>query len=99
MQPTNQQQFIMKSKFNIALVGGRGYVGQEIIAILNNHPNFILTKIFSKSASGDAVKEYTKISGLKYSYLDKPENITLLDIDIVIMALPCLLYTSDAADE
>ena len=32
--------------------------------------------------------EYTKISGLKYSYLDKPENITLLDIDIVIMALP-----------
>lgn len=88
MQPTNQQQFIMKSKFNIALVGGRGYVGQEIIGILNNHPNFTLSKIFSKSASGDAVKEYTKISGLQYSYLDKPENITLLDIDIVIMALP-----------
>jgi N-acetyl-gamma-glutamylphosphate reductase len=78
----------MKSKFNIALVGGRGYVGQEIIGILNNHPNFSLSKIFSKSASGDAVKEYTKISGLKYSYLDKPAKITLSNIDIVILALP-----------
>ena len=48
MQPTNQQQFIMKNKFNIALMGGRGYVGQEIIGILNNHPNFTLSKIFSK---------------------------------------------------
>jgi N-acetyl-gamma-glutamyl-phosphate reductase common form len=88
MQLSNHQLFIMKSKFNIALVGGRGYVGQEIIGILNNHPNFSLSKIFSKSASGDAVKEYTKISGLKYSYLDKPAKITLSNIDIVILALP-----------
>ena len=73
MQPTNQQQFIMKSKFNIALVGGRGYVGQEIIGILNNHPNFTLSKIFSKSASGDAVKEYTKISGQIDSCDDREE--------------------------
>jgi N-acetyl-gamma-glutamyl-phosphate reductase common form len=88
MQLINHQLFIMKSKFNIALLGGRGYVGQEIIGILNDHPNFILSKAFSRSAAGDAIKEYTKISGLKYSYLDKPSKITLSDIDIVILALP-----------
>ena len=78
----------MNNKYNIALLGGRGYVGQEIIAILNNHPNFILSKVFSKNAAGESIKEYTKLSNLEYSYLDEPEMIDLSDIDIAIMALP-----------
>ena len=41
----------MKTKFNIALIGGRGYVGQEIIHILNQHPNFELCKAFSRTAA------------------------------------------------
>ena len=31
----------MKTSFNISILGGRGYVGQEIIKIINNHPNFL----------------------------------------------------------
>ena len=88
MQQNNLQLLIMNNKYNIALLGGRGYVGQEIIAILNNHPNFILSKVFSKNAAGESIKEYTKISNLEYSYLDEPEMIDLSDIDIAIMALP-----------
>ena len=88
MQQNNLQLLIMNNKYNIALLGGRGYVGQEIIAILNNHPNFILSKVFSKNAAGESIKEYTKLSNLEYSYLDEPEMIDLSDIDIAIMALP-----------
>ena len=85
MQQNNLQLLIMNNKYNIALLGGRGYVGQEIIAILNNHPNFILSKVFSKNAAGESIKEYTKLSNLEYSYLDEPEMIDLSDIDIAIM--------------
>jgi len=38
-----------KNKYNIALLGGRGYVGQEIIKLLNKHPVFNLSMAFSKS--------------------------------------------------
>ena len=76
----------MKNKFNIAMIGGRGYVGQEIIEILNDHPCFDLVKIFSKSSAGDLVNEYKK-SNLSYSLLEV-SDINLEEVDIVIMALP-----------
>ena len=76
----------MKNKFNIAMIGGRGYVGQEIIQILNDHPCFDLVKIFSKSSAGDPVNEYKK-SNLSYSLLEV-SDINLEEVDIVIMALP-----------
>lgn len=43
----------MKNKINIAMIGGRGFVGQEIISILNDHPIFMLSKVFSKTAGGE----------------------------------------------
>jgi len=76
----------MKAKFNIAMIGGRGYVGQEIIHILNEHPYFDLLKIYSKSSAGDPVSEYKKLN-LTYSLLES-SDIDLDEIDIVIMALP-----------
>ena len=76
----------MKDKYNIAMIGGRGFVGSEVIKILNVHPLFFLTKIFSTSAEGEFVTEYTKSQNLKYSLLDK-SNLELIDVDIVIMAL------------
>ena len=35
-----------KDKYNIALLGGRGYVGQEIIKLLNDHPSFNLSMAY-----------------------------------------------------
>ena len=76
----------MKNKINIAMIGGRGFVGQEIISILNDHPIFMLSKVFSKTAGGEVVEGYTKESNLKYCLLDK-SNLQLENVDIVIMAL------------
>ena len=68
------------------MIGGRGFVGQEIISILNDHPIFMLSKVFSKTAGGEVVEGYKKTSNLKYCLLDK-SNLQLENVDIVIMAL------------
>jgi N-acetyl-gamma-glutamylphosphate reductase len=76
----------MKTKFNIALIGGRGYVGQEIIHILNQHPNFILCKAFSRTAAEKEVDGYNQHPSLRYSLLED-SNLDLDNIDIAILAL------------
>ena len=76
----------MKNKINIAMIGGRGFVGQEIISILNDHPIFMLSKVFSKTVGGEVVEGYKKTSNLKYCLLDK-SNLQLENVDIAIMAL------------
>ena len=68
------------------MIGGRGFVGQEIISILNDHPIFMLSKVFSKTAGGEVVEGYKKTSNLKYCLLDK-SNLQLENVDIAIMAL------------
>ena len=77
----------MIKNFNIALFGGRGYVGQEIIQLINIHPNFSLNQAYSSSSAGERVLKYTKNKDLKYSLLTI-EDINLNNIDIVILALP-----------
>ena len=86
MQLNNQQPLFMKTKFNIALIGGRGYVGQEIIHILNQHPNFELCKAFSRTAADTEVDGYNQHPTLKYSLLED-SNLDLDNIDIAILAL------------
>ena len=76
----------MKNKLNIAMLGGRGYVGQEIISILDNHPNLNLTKVFSSSNAGAQVKNSSN-KDLKFSLLNKSE-MNIDDVDVVILAMP-----------
>ena len=68
----------------VAILGGRGYVGSEIIKILNNHDHFYLSKVFSSSAAGTLVDIYSKDKSLKYEQLNI--NIDLSNIDFVILA-------------
>ena len=77
----------MKTSFNISILGGRGYVGQEIIKIINNHANFSLSNIYSKTSQGKLVDDYKKSKSLTYKLLDSPDKLDFTDIDIVIMAL------------
>ncbi len=75
-----------KIKYNIALLGGRGFVGQEIIKIIDKHNFFDLSSIYSSSKAGEKINSYNKNPELKYSDLN--ENLQLDNIDIVICALP-----------
>ena len=66
----------MQNKINIAMIGGRGFVGQEIISILNNHPIFMLTKVFSNTAgeSKDIFNPFRKPTNNELEHLQKMVN-------------------------
>ena len=77
----------MMTKYNIALFGGRGYVGKEIIKLLDKHPFFYLKKAYSSSAYDKYVENYSKNTDLRFSKLDNAD-FELDSIDIAILALP-----------
>ncbi len=70
----------------IGLLGGRGYVGQEIIKLLVNHKYFNITSIFSSSKAGQSVP-FNVGNELLYQDLSL-DKIVLSDEDAFILALP-----------
>ena len=77
----------MNKIYNIALMGGRGFVGQEIITLIDGHPYFELTQVFSKSNAGKKIPNYTKNKHLLFTELDVEMRNINPDIDIFILAL------------
>ena len=70
----------------IGLLGGRGYVGQEIIKLLVNHKYLNITSIFSSSKAGQSVP-FNVGNELLYQDLSL-DKIVLFDEDAFILALP-----------
>ena len=69
----------------IGLLGGRGYVGQEIIKLLVNHKYLNITSIFSSSKAGQSVPLNV---GNELLYQDLSlDQIVLSDEDAFILAL------------
>jgi N-acetyl-gamma-glutamyl-phosphate reductase/acetylglutamate kinase len=74
----------------VALIGARGYTGQNLISLINDHPHLDLTHVSSRELAGLPLKEYTK-SQVKYSNLSV-EDVKKMEengeVDAWIMALP-----------
>ncbi|CDR99378.1 probable ARG6-n-acetyl-gamma-glutamyl-phosphate reductase [Sporisorium scitamineum] len=47
-------------KKRVALIGARGYTGQSLISLLNNHPHIELSHVSSRELAGMPLKEYIK---------------------------------------
>tara|TARA_B100000700_G_scaffold242465_1_gene270062 strand:+ start:4199 stop:5128 length:930 start_codon:yes stop_codon:yes gene_type:complete len=70
----------------IGLLGGRGYVGQEIIELLNNHKYLNISSVFSSSKAGQSLHINT---GKDLLYQDLSiDKIDFSDEDAFILALP-----------
>ncbi|KAH7126170.1 hypothetical protein EDB81DRAFT_204038 [Dactylonectria macrodidyma] len=72
----------------IGLIGARGYTGQALIDLLNEHRFMDLRHVSSRELAGQELKGYTK-RNIIYETLS-PEDIAQLDkdIDCWVMALP-----------
>ena len=86
----------------VAVIGARGYTGQALIDLLNQHPNMDLRHVSSRELAGKKLKGYTK-RAIIYENLS-PDDIRRMadnkDIDCWVMALPngvCKPYV-DAID-
>lgn len=74
----------------IGLIGARGFTGQNILALVDNHPHFEIAHVSSRELKGTKLKGYNKAE-ITYENL-QPEDIKRLeaqgDVDFWIMALP-----------
>ncbi|KAK4149293.1 Aspartate/glutamate/uridylate kinase [Chaetomidium leptoderma] len=74
----------------IALIGARGFTGQELIRLLDSHPNMDLRHVSSRELAGTTLEGYNK-RDVVYENLS-PEDVREMeqrgDIDCWVMALP-----------
>lgn len=73
----------------IGLIGARGYVGSELIRIIDGHPEFELAFISSRERVGQAVAAHEPAYGGKLDYVNlDAEKAAQQSVDALILALP-----------
>lgn len=79
---------VVKSKITVGLVGARGYVGREIVAILGRHPQVEIAFVVSKTQAGQPVAEHLPgaPAGLVFEDLG-PAQVAAKGADAVVLAL------------
>lgn len=73
------------------IVGATGYVGVELLRLLNRHPEVEIKHLISRSNAGKKLIDiYPQFSGSKYNdlILEDYQKIDFIDTDIVFSALP-----------
>ena len=74
-------------KKNVGIVGATGYVGEELLSILDNHEKVNVSFVSSHNNQGKTLFEITKkFSNIENLVLDSVENIKNYDLDLVFFA-------------
>lgn len=73
----------------LGIVGARGYVGAELIALIAAHPRFALSFVSSRELDGQRVADHVPQyrGGLRYGALG-PDQLAALGADALVLALP-----------
>lgn len=74
----------------VALIGARGYVGQNLISLIDKHPHLDLALVSSRELNGQKLVGYNK-ANIVYSNLQTEDILELEknnEIDVWVMALP-----------
>ena len=73
----------------VGIAGASGYTGLELIRLLSSHPHVHITRLYSKSQVGIKISQiYPQLLGRLELTLDPLKESTLLDVDLVFLALP-----------
>lgn len=88
--PLGKKNATNEAKSRIGLIGARGYTGQALVDLLNNHPLMDLCHVSSRELAGQELQGYSKRKVI-YETLS-PEDVAQLDkdgkVDCWVMALP-----------
>lgn len=77
-------------KLKVALIGARGYVGQNLISLIDKHPHLELSLVSSRELKGQKLAGYNK-DNIVYSNLQTEDILELEknnEVDVWVMALP-----------
>ncbi|SGZ50490.1 CIC11C00000005336 [Sungouiella intermedia] len=86
--PLREAKTTKKSK--VALIGARGYVGQNLISLIDQHPHLELSLVSSRELNGQKLAGYNK-DNIVYSNLQTEDILELEknnEVDVWVMALP-----------
>lgn len=86
--PLREAKNTKKSK--VALIGARGYVGQNLISLIDRHPHLELSLVSSRELKGQKLAGYNK-DNIVYSNLQTEDILELEkngEVDVWVMALP-----------
>ena len=79
----------MKNSLKIAVAGATGYVGLELVKILNKHPKVKIIYLFANKSVGKKIQIFDKrIYNKNLPIISKLKNINWDKIDILFTALP-----------
>ena len=79
----------MRDSLKIAVAGATGYVGLELIKILEKHPNVKIVYLCAQKSIGKSINFFDKkIKKKKLPKISKISNIDWKNIDIIFTALP-----------
>jgi N-acetyl-gamma-glutamyl-phosphate reductase common form len=80
----------MTDKIRIAIFGGSGYGGSELLRILLFHPNAEIVLVTANEHAGKPVGTvHRNLNGLTDLVLTSaPEDLSILDVDVAFFALP-----------
>ena len=87
----NSKRETRNAKLRVAIFGGSGYGGSELLRILLFHPNVEIVFVTANEQAGKAVGEvHRNLYGLTdLHFTTAPENAGALeDLDCVFLALP-----------
>jgi N-acetyl-gamma-glutamyl-phosphate reductase len=89
-------------KIKVGIVGVTGYAGQEILRILLNHPNVIISRIFSHSYVGKKISSIYK-NFLNICDLVCEDGEDLIEIsktvDVIFLSLPHGIASEKVVEE
>jgi N-acetyl-gamma-glutamyl-phosphate reductase/acetylglutamate kinase len=75
------------SKLRVGLIGARGYTGQELVKLIDNHPKMELTHISSRELKGQPLEAY-KSKEIIYEQIGADSIHNVPDVDAWVLALP-----------
>ena len=74
---------------NVAIIGGSGYTGYELLRLLAAHPAVEVTAITSRAESGRAVSDiYPSLRGHYSLKFSDPNEISFQEYDLIFFATP-----------
>ena len=77
------------SRFRIGIVGGRGYVGSELIRLLAAHPRFEIAFVSSRERAGQRLADHEAGYAGELRYGEStPAQVAAQAADAVVLALP-----------
>ena len=73
---------------SVGIIGASGYTGEELVKILQNHPNVVIKSLTSRTHAGKNIGDVFNLEKPINDVFKSPNIENLLECDVVFFATP-----------